>query len=134
MSRKLRTVLRENRDDEEDGAEGEGGWNGARPARRRDCVDVPRPCPFVGCRHHLLFDVSASGSIRYNGPTTDPLDLPPDLSCSLDVVDLRGRLTLEEVGALFHLVRERARQIEDEALSRLGFGGAFLRWRDECLN
>lgn len=29
-----------------------------RPLTRADCVDGPRPCPWVGCRHHLLIEVA----------------------------------------------------------------------------
>lgn len=29
----------------------------SRPRTRGDCFRLPRPCPFVGCRHHLYLDV-----------------------------------------------------------------------------
>src|SRR6476659_8340628 len=29
-----------------------------RPESREECVDGPRPCPFVSCKHHLSIDVS----------------------------------------------------------------------------
>lgn len=29
-----------------------------RPRTRGDCLTMPRPCPWVGCRHHLLLDVA----------------------------------------------------------------------------
>lgn len=40
-------------------------------------------------------------------------------TCSLDVADA-GPSTLTEVGALLHITRERARQIEAAALAQLG--------------
>jgi hypothetical protein len=37
----------------------------ARPRTRRDCESGPRPCPFIGCRHHLAIVVDPEcGSIK----------------------------------------------------------------------
>jgi len=44
--------------------------------------------------------------------------MPADASCALDVAD-RGGATLEEVGALINVTRERVRQIEVMALAHL---------------
>ena len=94
-----------------------------RPKTRADCKDMPRPCPFVSCRHHLYLDVNAkSGSIKYNFPNADP-DAPggPDLAlmpdtCSLDVAD-RGEHTHEQLARFINVTtRERLRQIESAAL------------------
>jgi len=30
-----------------------------KPRTRAECVDGPRPCPYVSCQHHLYLDVSA---------------------------------------------------------------------------
>ncbi len=93
-----------------------------RPTNRSECIDGPRPCPYVGCKYHLFLDVSWSGSIIVNWPAAvDDAD-GPDLSmlgetCALDVAD-RGGLTLEDVGACMNLTRERVRQIEILAESR----------------
>jgi len=81
-----------------------------RPVTREDCSGMVRPCPFVSCKHHLFLDVSPStGSIKLNFPLQEPWELKE--SCSLDVAD-RGGITLEEVGELLNLTRERVRQIE----------------------
>ena len=80
-----------------------------RPRTRGDCIDGPRPCPFVSCVHHLYLDVSPAGSIKLNFPAREVHELTE--TCSLDVAD-RGGVTLEEVGALINITRERARQIE----------------------
>lgn len=85
-----------------------------RPATRSDCVDGPRPCPFVGCRHHLYLEVDPrSGTIKLNRPDLQPWDMPE--SCSLDVAD-DGEQTLEIISRLLNLTRERVRQIEGRAL------------------
>lgn len=88
-----------------------------RPTRRADCEALPRPCPFLSCRHHLFLDVSpGTGSIKFNFPDQEPWELAE--TCALDVAD-RGGITLEEVGAICNFTRERARQIETRGLLRL---------------
>lgn len=88
-----------------------------RPKTRGDCVDGPRPCPFLSCRHNLLADVSYRGSVQFYTHQEEE-------SCSLDVAE-RGGLTLSEVGYLLDITRERTRQLEVQALSKL---------RSECRN
>jgi len=85
-----------------------------RPKTRADCVDGPRPCPWVSCRHHLAIDVLASGSFQVNFPSrlADLAD-----TCALDIAD-RGAATLEEIALLVNLTRERVRQIEIRAMAR----------------
>lgn len=57
-----------------------------RPKTRADCVDGLRPCPFVGCRHHLAITVNEqNGSITYNHDVDDLESMPA--TCSLDVAD-----------------------------------------------
>lgn len=80
-----------------------------RPITRADCIDGIRPCPYVGCRHHLGLDVRESGSIAYSGA---------EETCSLDVAD-EGGLPLLEVGRIIGVTKERIRQIEREALWKL---------------
>jgi hypothetical protein len=88
-----------------------------RPRTRADCVDGPRPCPFVACRHHLYMDVSArTGAIKINFPDLDVWDMSE--TCALDVAD-RGGTTLEEVGAIMNLTRERIRQVEVKGNAKL---------------
>ena len=88
-----------------------------RPTDRSQCKDGIRPCPWVGCRHHLYLDVNPeNGSIKFNFPDLEPWELTP--SCSLDVTDEEGA-TLGEVGDYMNLSRERIRQIEVAVLERL---------------
>ncbi len=91
---------------------------GSRPKTRAECDDVERPCCFVSCRHNLYLDVSPTGAIKLNFPDLEPGDVAPDASCALDIA-AHGGLTLEEVGRLTNITRERVRQMQDEALARL---------------
>lgn len=88
-----------------------------RPQTRAECAEGDRPCPYVSCRHHLYLDVSPrTGAIKLNFPNLEIDDMPE--TCVLDIAE-RGGATLEEVGALMNLTRERARQIETSALYQL---------------
>jgi hypothetical protein len=88
-----------------------------KPRVRSECADGPRPCPFVSCKYHLYIDVSArTGAIKLNFPDLEVWDLGE--SCALDVAD-RGGTTLEDVGAIMNLTRERIRQVEVKALAKL---------------
>lgn len=105
-----------------------------RPKARGGC-QVEGVCPFFGCRHHLLLDVSESGSMLSAGLP----HLPPKQgayffrvwedpiiakleeakhTCSLDVAD-EGEHTLDEIGKILGVTRERVRQIETKALMKL---------------
>ena len=88
-----------------------------KPRTRSECVEGLRPCPFVSCKHHLFIDVSArTGAIKLNFPDLEAWEM--NESCALDVAD-RGGTTLEDVGAIMNLTRERIRQVEVKALAKL---------------
>ncbi len=88
-----------------------------KPRMRAECLDAPRPCPYVSCQHHLFLDVSArTGAIKLNFPDLEVWEM--NESCALDVAD-RGGTTLEDVGAIMNLTRERIRQVEVKALAKL---------------
>lgn len=88
-----------------------------KPRTRAECADAPRPCPFVSCKHHLFIDVSPrTGAIKLNFPDLEVWEMGE--SCALDVAD-RGGATLEDVGAIMNLTRERIRQVEVKALAKL---------------
>jgi hypothetical protein len=88
-----------------------------RPQMREDCKDGERPCPFVSCKHHLYLDVSArTGAIKLNFPDLEVWEMTE--TCALDIAD-RGGATLEEVGAIMNLTRERIRQVEVKGLAKL---------------
>lgn len=88
-----------------------------RPMTRADCVNGGRPCLFVSCRHHLYLDVNPeTGSIKLNFPDKEVWEL--EQTCALDVAE-RGGVTLEEVGDILNLTRERIRQLEATALEKM---------------
>ena len=76
----------------------------APPRIRADCleggVNECRPCPWTGCKWNI---VEAQH---------------PQATCVLDVAD-QGGITLEELGNMVGLTRERIRQIEDQALRKI---------------
>jgi hypothetical protein len=62
-------------------------------------------------------DVSPrTGAIKLNFPDLEVWELSE--SCALDVAD-RGGTTLEDVGAIMNLTRERIRQVEVKALAKM---------------
>jgi len=88
-----------------------------RPKTRAECLNTPRPCPFVSCAHHLYLDVSPrTGAIKMNYPDLEVEDMTH--SCVLDIAD-RGAETLEQAATVMNVTRERIRQIEVVALAKL---------------
>ncbi len=88
-----------------------------KPKSRSECKDMERPCPFVSCKYHLYIDVHpVRGSIKLNFPDIEIWEMTD--TCALDVAD-RGGITLEEVGEIMNLTRERVRQVETAGLARL---------------
>jgi hypothetical protein len=96
-----------------------------RPRTRGECRAGPRPCPWIGCRYHLLIEVTPSGALQLAGAGTRgrPAALPSSAgsvvveawtddaiellevmpyTCALDVAELglarvvrRGRVALQ---------------------------------------
>ena len=92
-----------------------------RPKTRGECANVSRPCPYVSCKYHLYIDVNpATGSIKINFPDLEVWELRH--SCALDVAQTGG-ITLEEVGEILNLTRERIRQVEVRGLLKLKEAG-----------
>ncbi|HKP55486.1 MAG TPA: sigma factor-like helix-turn-helix DNA-binding protein [Polyangiales bacterium] len=88
-----------------------------RPTTRAECAEMERPCPFVSCKYHLYIDVHpVRGSIKINFPDVEVWEMTD--TCALDIAD-RGGITLEEVGEIMNLTRERVRQLETQGLARL---------------
>jgi len=88
-----------------------------KPRVRTECAGAERPCPYVSCKYHLYLDVSPrTGAIKLNFPDLEVWEM--NETCALDVAD-RGGTTLEDVGAIMNLTRERIRQVEVRALAKL---------------
>ena len=89
----------------------------ARPDHRGECRSGQRPCPFVSCKYHLYLDVNPeTGTIKLNFPDLDVWEMP--FTCALDLAD-QGELTLEKIGSIMNLTRERIRQMENTILGKL---------------
>jgi len=99
-----------------------------KPKMRTDCVDMERPCPYVSCKYHLYIDVHpVRGSIKVNFPDLEVWEMTE--TCALDVAD-RGGITLEEVGEIMNLTRERVRQVETAGLGKLSAMQDITRLKD----
>jgi hypothetical protein len=101
-----------------------------RPRTRGDCVDGPRPCPWVSCKHHLYLEVTNDGRIRYAFPDKEPEDL--EHSCALDVAD-EGGVPLSTVADLVNMTRERVKEIEDEVFANV-LRDEFAEYNDGSLH
>jgi hypothetical protein len=100
-----------------------------RPRTRAECVDGPRPCPWVSCRHHLALSPGAgrkAHKLTYHLPE-DPADWPDEApTCALDVA-AEGEHTLDAIALhLGGISRERVRQIEEGAKRKLAHYGIVL--------
>ena len=85
-----------------------------RPRIRGECLNGVRPCPWVSCRYHLLWDHN-SVLMRYRSHQIDEDELVEILfrmpeTCALDVAD-GGGATLQEIADILKMTRERVRQI-----------------------
>lgn len=116
--RRSRTIATKRLSKEElQAAEDLRGFEYLRPVHRSQCVNGVRPCPYVSCKHHLYLDVNPeTGSIKLNFPDVEVWDMVE--TCALDVAE-RGGITLEEVGEILNLTRERIRQVEVKGLQKL---------------
>ena len=100
-----------------------------RPKTRGDCVDGPRPCPWVGCRHHLALSSSRT-TIRVSQSF---LDGTAEQTCALDVADqvTAGQdYTLREMAEWMGVSHERIRQMVEEGLRDLRTTDAIDVWRE----
>lgn len=119
-----------------------------KPRTRADCVDGPRPCPWVTCRHHLAIDVDAWGGTLYAAPPLSQIGRKVDPAafdrwaervvdriatmketCALDVA-ARGSHTLEEIGDILGVSKEMVRVHEVGGLRRLRRAGGLGEFED----
>jgi hypothetical protein len=100
------------------------------PRTYGDCQEralgtASNPCVHLRCRHNLLLDISEdTGSYKVTWPHLasghygDEYEQLPQHTCALRVAE-QGGATLDEIGEVLNLTRERVRQIETKALLRL---------------
>ena len=88
------------------------------PRRRSECLSRKRPCPWVRCKHHFIWLVWDKLRDKSNDEITDCIT-EMKFSCVLDIVDNYREMTLEQIGELLNLTRERVRQIEEKAITRI---------------
>lgn len=72
------------------------------------CTTLPGRCEFNRCCHNLDADGVGIRALRSRDVTGD--------NCVLRLVDQENTRTLEEIGAIMGITRERVRQIEANAL------------------
>lgn len=86
-----------------------------RPKTRADCAQVPRPCPYYGCRYHLGCDVSRVGTLKVwvieEGQPSCALDEADDGPCDFDAL---GRAFHRSPGRAAMLLRKALRHLEIE--------------------
>lgn len=104
------------------------------PASRAHCKDIPKPCPYVSCRHHLWLRLSeeqpGNPQAGKQGETTfRPSSMQ---SCALDVAD-NGGASFEEIGVFLGMDSTRGRQIAQAALEKLKKACADLELDDPAL-
>lgn len=72
-----------------------------------------RPCPYVRCKWHLLWDTNrrefGNFNLLSNDQIIDILFKMPE-TCCLDFID-KNQTTLDEIGAILFMSRERVRQL-----------------------
>lgn len=96
------------------------------PLTRAGCIDLPRPCELRVCRHH----VSSVRYVPHGHERAIPLGSP---TCSLDIA-ADGAKTLEEVGEIIGVTRERVRQLEVDALYSLRTAARFAGMRADDIS
>ena len=67
----------------------------------------------------MFLKINECGAIVLLFGTDDPTKIPSDYSCALDLIEEKSKMTLEEIGTIWDISRERIRQIEASALRKL---------------
>lgn len=105
-----------------------------RPKMRSECKGGLRPCPWVTCRHHMIWyyvyekgkGEAGKNLSKKSDDKIAELAISLSETCTLDVTD-RGEVTLEVIGDLLGITRERVRQLQDGTKGK--GGGAVARMK-----
>ncbi len=100
-----------------------------RPHTRGECEQAVRPCPFVGCRHNLFFELGRDGTI-FARPDVEPWDVQH--SCALDLAAVGG-MSQYEVAEVLQVSRAMVQQIEQSALGKLARVPTLRAWAQALL-
>jgi hypothetical protein len=89
------------------------------PRTRADCVNGPRPCPYVSCSHHLWLRLQSEqpGNPKAGKQGATTLRPSSPHSCALDVAE-KGA-TIEQIAGILGMHHSRVRQIAEGALAKL---------------
>ena len=89
------------------------------PATRGDCIDGPRPCPHVKCRHHLWLDLEQDQSGNWQRGRQGHTSFRPSTmeSCALDVAEQGA--SCEEIGAMLGMDDTRVRQLIERVVEKV---------------
>lgn len=104
------------------------------PKKRADCAGIPKPCPFLDCRHHLWLRLQQEQPGNPQAGKQGETTFRPSTmqSCSLDVAE-KGA-SFEEIGELLGMDSTRGRQIAQAALEKLKARCAELGVQDSELD
>ena len=92
-----------------------------RPKTYEDCLEVgwgtkENPCPFVGCKNHLFLEINELGELKFPHKKKDFDEI--DETCLNRAIE-NGPLDFQQITNLIGVVRERARQIKNEAKEKI---------------
>lgn len=92
-----------------------------KPRTYEDCLDAgwgtkENPCPFFSCKNNLFLDVTEDGEIKYIHKKKDFDQIQE--TCLNRAIE-NGPLDFKQISELIGVVRERARQIKNEAKEKI---------------
>ncbi len=93
------------------------------PRNRGECIDGPRPCPYLSCRHHLWLQLGQDQAGNWQRGRMGSAELRPATvqTCALDVAEHGA--TSKDVGRLLGMDETRVRQIAAKAFKKLKRAG-----------
>lgn len=88
------------------------------PKIREDCESQPRPCQYIGCKHHLWLRLSEEQPGNPKAGKQGETTFRPSTmnTCALD---LKRGMSVDEIGEHFGVHPTRVRQIAEGAIMKL---------------